>query len=148
MNTQVIQTTFMSLGIGFLCELTNIWFGTLFLQEFLEKNLVTILVALLAINATTMGIVLTKIRDLIDKSGTGANFFKSTRFQMMLSIKEQIFLIILGVTILTIKDSNKLCSIQHSELLLNSITISIFSYALFVLYDTAKSVLIIVDYES
>ncbi|MCG6480726.1 hypothetical protein K6U43_13975, partial [Vibrio parahaemolyticus] len=62
----VVKTTFIALGVGFLAELANSWLGSEFLHKFLAQNLVTILIALLAINATTMGIVLTKIREMVD----------------------------------------------------------------------------------
>lgn len=146
MIKQVFQTTFMSIGIAFICELFNIWLSTTFLHNFLNQNLVTILVALLAINATTMGIVLTKIRDLVEKQG-GANCFTETRSQMMLSIKEQITLIIVGIVLLTVRGSAMLNEFDHSEILVNVGVISVFCYALFVLYDTARSVLIIVDFD-
>ncbi len=48
----VVKTTFIALGVGFLAELVNSWLGSEFLHKFLAQNLVTILIALLAINAT------------------------------------------------------------------------------------------------
>lgn len=147
MITQVLKTSFISIGAGFIAELINDWLNSGFMHKFFEANLITILVALLAVNAATMGIVLTKIRDLIDKNG-GSEFFKKTRDQMLLSIKEQIGLIIIATIILSIKSAPIICDIQNLPLLLNAIITGIFVYALIVLYDTAKSVLIIVDYES
>src|SRR5690606_39705386 len=102
MIKQVLTTSFISLGCGFIAELLNIWLGTKFLYQFFESNLVTILVALLAVNAATMGIVLTKMRDLIDKNGN-AEAFKKTRSNMLLSIKEQIGLVVLATIILSVK---------------------------------------------
>jgi hypothetical protein len=141
----VIRTTFISLGIGFLVELANIWLASNFLHEFFRANLITILVALLAVNAATMGIVLTKIRDLIDKNG-GADLFKSTRLNMLLSVKEQIGLIVLATIVLSVKSSPVVVGIQNLSLLFSAIVAGIFVYALLILYDTAKSVLIIVDF--
>ncbi len=146
MIKQVLTTSFISLGVGFVAELSNGWLQSKFLHVFFESNLITILVALLAVNAATMGIVLTKMRDLIDKNGN-ADAFKKTRVDMLLSIKEQIGLIILATVILSVKSSPALQSIQNIPLLLNSIVTGIFVYALLVLYDTAKGVLIIVDFD-
>ncbi len=146
MIKQVLTTTFISLAIGFILEIANVWLGTTFLYTFFESNLVTILVALLAVNAATMGIVLTKMRDLIDKKGN-AEIFKSTRANMLLSIKEQITLIISATIFLSIKTAPSVNSIENMPLLLNSIVAGIFVYALLILYDTAKGVLVIVDYE-
>jgi len=145
MIKQISKTAFLSLGLGFFAELINIWLSSNFLHEFFKINLITILVALLAVNAATMGIVLTKIRDLIDKNG-GAEFFQKTKDNMLLSVKEQIALIILATIILSVKSSPLIAGIENLPLLLNSVITGVFAYALLVLYDTAKGVLIIVDF--
>jgi hypothetical protein len=145
MIKQISKTALISLSIGFLAELFNVWLATDFLQRFFEINLITILVALLAVNAATMGIVLTKIRDLIDKNG-GSEFFQKTRKNMLLSVKEQIGLIILATLVLSVKTSPIVAGVENLPLLLNAIVTGIFAYALLVLYDTAKGVLIIVDF--
>jgi|SRR5690554_3296880 len=146
MIKQISKTAFISLGVGFLVELLSSWLSSSFLQKFFESNLVTILVALLAINAATMGIVLTKIRELIDKRG-GAQFFESTKKNMLLSVKEQIGLIVLATTVLSVNSSPLVANVQNLSLFLDSLITGIFVYALLVLYDTAKGVLIIVDFE-
>lgn len=146
MISHVLKTALISLGVGFLTEIINGWLSTQFLTKFFEANLITILVALLAINAATMGIVLTKIRDLIDKNG-GSEFFQKTRAQMLLAVKEQIGLIVFATVLLTIKSGAPVAEMSNLPFLLNSIVTGVFVYALIVLYDTAKSVLIIVDYE-
>jgi len=145
MIKQVLTTSFISLGVGFMAELLNNWLGTKFLHGFFESNLVTILVALLAVNAATMGIVLTKMRDLIDKNGN-SEAFKKTRSNMLLSIKEQISLIVLATIVLSVKSAPVVQSIENMPLFFNSIVTGIFVYALLVLYDTAKGVLVIVDF--
>lgn len=146
MIRQVLATSFISLGVGFIVEILNIWIGSRFLCDFFNANLITILVALLAVNAATMGIVLTKMRDLIDKNGS-AEAFKRTRSNMLLSIKEQILLIVLSTIVLSIKSAEVIQAVDNMPLLLNSIVTGIFVYALLVLYDTAKAVLIIVDFD-
>lgn len=146
MIKQVFQNIFLSLGIGFLIELICNWLKTDYLHTFFTQNLITLLVALLAINATTMGIVLTKIRDFIDKNG-GSECFKDTRQQMMLSVKEQIGLIVFGTFLLTISKSPSICIAENLCLLINSSLNAIFVYSLLVLFDTAKGVLIIIDFE-
>jgi hypothetical protein len=145
MIAHVAKTAFISIGIGFLAELVNSWLGTPFLHKFFENSLVTILVALLAVNAATTGIVLTKLRDLIDKNG-GAQFFKKTRDNMLLSIKEQIWLIAAATITLSVKSAPVISGISDLPLFLNAVVSGVFVYALLVLYDTAKGVLIIVDF--
>lgn len=145
MMKQILTTSFISIGVGFLAALINIWLNSTYLHNFFVSNLVTILVALLAINATTMGIVLTKIRELIDRNGK-THTFQKTRNNMLLSIKEQICLIVLATVVLSLKSAPFVMSIENLPLLCDSIVTGIFVYALLVLYDTAKSVLIIVDF--
>tara|TARA_R110002124_G_scaffold17592_4_gene73620 strand:+ start:1055 stop:1498 length:444 start_codon:yes stop_codon:yes gene_type:complete len=146
MIKQVLRTAFIALGVGFLVELLRSWLSSNFLQDFFEGNLITILVALLAINAATMGIVLTKIRDLIDEKG-GGQVFENTKKNMLLSVKEQIGLIVLATVVLSVKSSPLLANVQNFSLFLDSIVSGIFVYALLVLYDTAKGVLVIVDFD-
>lgn len=128
-----------------MCQLTQDWIGSLYFNEFLKANLINLLVALLAINTATMGIVLTKIRDMVDSHGHG-EAFKETRRQMLLSIKEQIGLIALAVVFLTVAQSKYLVGTASVVMLFNSLIAGVFVYSMLVLYDTAKSVLIIIDY--
>lgn len=147
MIKQVITTSFISLGIGWACQFLQSLGTNQLLNDFLKGNLITLLVALLAINSATMGIVLTKIRDLIDKKGTGSEQFQSTKNEMLLSIKEQIALIVLAVILLTIGGSDFVNESQQIKSGYWVLISGIFAYSMIVLYDTAKSVIIIIDYE-
>ncbi|WP_323943005.1 hypothetical protein [Aeromonas hydrophila] len=145
--TTVVKTTFFSLGIGFITEIINVWLNSSFLHKFLEANLVTILIALLAINAATMGIVLTKVMDIVEKNnGFGISCFSKTKTQMLISIKEQIVIIVLAIALLILKNSPIVLNIENSELLLNSSITACFIYSLSILYDTAKGILVIINY--
>lgn len=145
--TTVVKTTFFSLGIGFITEVINVWLNSSFLHIFLEANLVTILIALLAINAATMGIVLTKVMDIVEKNnGFGISCFSKTKTQMLISIKEQIVIIVLAIALLILKNSPIILNIENSELLLNSSITACFIYSLSILYDTAKGILVIINY--
>lgn len=147
MTGQVIKATLLSLGGGYLCQLAQEWLGTDYFGTFLKNNMINLLVALLAVNSATMGIVLTKIRDLVEKHGHGDKF-RQTRAQCLLSVKEQIVLIAASIILLTVQDSSYFQHIGHVPLLLKASLTAIFIYAMLILYDTAKSVLIIVDYET
>ena len=140
----ILNQALQAIALGFLIQIFSGWMQTSFLETFFKANLITILVALLAINATTLSIVLTKMRELIDLHGGD---FTSTKNSMLLSIKEQISLIALAVLFLSAQDSKITSSIEHAPLLLDVLIISIFIYALMTLYDTAKSVFIIIDYK-
>lgn len=146
MISQVLKTFIMSIGIGFLAQILQSSLETNYLNNFLSQNLITILIALLAINSATLGIVLTKIRDLVERHGN-AQCFNSTKKQMILSIKEQIVLIVFSVIFLTVVSSRLISGHENLKMLFNTTVIAIFAYALFVLYDTAKGVLIIIDFD-
>lgn len=146
MIAQILKTFIMSIGIGFLAQVLQSFLNTNYLNNFLSQNLITILIALLAINSTTLGIVLTKIRDLVEKHGN-AECFISTKEQMILSIKEQISLIIFAVIFLTVVSSSIIAAYTNLKMLFDAIIVAVFAYALFVLYDTAKGVLIIIDFD-
>lgn len=146
MISQILKTFIMSIGIGFLAQVLQISLNTNYLNNFLSQNLITILIALLAINSATLGIVLTKIRDLVEKHGN-AQCFNTTKQQMILSIKEQIALVIFAVIFLTVVSSSMLTAYTNLKMLFDATVVAIFAYALFVLYDTAKGVLIIIDFD-
>lgn len=136
----------MSIGIGFIFQIFQESLNTDYLNDYLSQNLITILIALLAINSATLGIVLTKIRDLVERHGN-AQCFNSAKEHMILSIKEQIALIIFAVIFLTIVSSEIVAHYENLTLLFDAIIVAIFSYALFILYDTAKGVIIIIDFD-
>jgi phosphotransferase system glucose/maltose/N-acetylglucosamine-specific IIC component len=133
MNGSVFLTTFFALGVGVAVQFAQHFSGSDYLSAFLSTNLINILVAVLAINSATMGIVLTKIRDLVDKHG-GEDKFQATKKEMLLSIKAA--------------DSTYLVGKDMVLLLIHSCVVGVFVYAMRILYDTAKSVLIIIDYKS
>lgn len=94
-----------------------------------------------------MGIVLTKIRDLVDRHGN-QEAFKNTRRQMLLSVKEQLCLIVLSIVLLTVSDSIHAIEIENLDLLIKTTVSAIFVYSMVVLYDTAISVLVIIDFQA
>ncbi len=143
---QVLKTALIALAVGFLAQLVQSWLKTTYLNTFLAGNLLTILIALLAINSTTTGIVLTKIRTLVEEYGN-AELFAPTRDQMVLSVKEQVGLITLAIVVLTLADSPVFKGNAQLALLVDSVVVGVFVYGLMVLYDTALSVLKIVDFD-
>jgi hypothetical protein len=143
---QVLRTSTMSIGVGFLAQVFQSSLQTNYLNVFLSENLITILIALLAINSTTLGIVLTKIRDLVEKHGN-AHCFNTTKQQMILSIREQVALIVFAIIFLTIVSSPLINLYGNLMIFFDSTVIALFTYAIFVLYDTAKGVLIIIDFD-
>lgn len=135
----------ISIGAGYLLAQFQMLIGTTYLTTFLKQNLITLLVALIAINSATLSIVLTKIREILDRKNIqGA--FENTKKEMIVSINEQIVLIIVAIVLLSIQDSELIKNHSSYTFLLNVLLIGCFIYAVHVLYDTAKSVFVILDY--
>lgn len=147
MIKDLIRNVFISIAIGYLAKTASDALNIEFINRFLNDNLVTILIALLAINAATMGIVLSKIRELIDASPK-LDFepFKRTKSEMLLSVQEQVILIVLSVVVLSAMSSQKVAGIDGAFAFLEVMAIAIFVHAIMILYDTAKSVFIIMDF--
>lgn len=142
----VLRNIFISIGIGFLTYQLQKIIVSSYIMSFLKQNLVSLLVALVAINSATLGIILTKIRDLLDKSGNNGEFTK-TKNEMILSIREQIAIICFSIILLLMDDSNWITKNPEIKPLIEVLIIGCFSYALIILYDTAKSVFVILDYD-
>ena len=105
MKNNIIFNILLSIGAGYLLTELQSFLGTTYLTNFLKQNLITLLVALIAINSATLSIVLTKVRELLDKSGQqGA--FNSTKKQMILSVNEQVVLIVIAMLLLIVQDSD------------------------------------------
>ena len=142
----ILKSIFFSILISFILVIFQKLIDSNYIIDFLSKNLITILIALLAINLTTLSIVLTKIRELIELHGNKANF-NNTKNEMLLSIKEQLILIIFSLIILSILKS-KWILLNYSYIdLIDILTISCLIYSLLILYDTAKSIFIIIDFK-
>jgi hypothetical protein len=137
----ILRTLLVSVGIACLTNYALEAIGSRYLLDFLKANIINIQIGLLAINTATLGVVLTKLRDLVDK-GVPLEKFSSARREMLLSVKEQVALIIAVIVILSLDGATLLKSIVPSGLL-HILLLSCFAYALMVLYDTAKSVFVV-----
>ncbi|MDD2388992.1 MAG: hypothetical protein PHP23_04575 [Desulfobacterales bacterium] len=116
-----------------------------FICTFLEQNLILILVAILAINTTTLSVILTKMREIADKNAEAD--FKNTRKSMRQSTIEHLCLIGIAAIVQILKGSPVVCaSFKPSEFIFEAILIGIFIYSIQILYDTAQSVYVILDY--
>ena len=142
----IVKISLIVLAVGYLAQLGQSWLSTTYFNDYLSANLLTILIALLAINSTTTGIVLTKIRELVESNGN-SDTFNPTKSQMLLAVREQIALIAFATAFLTIVSSPKIPQVEELEMLINSLVVGIFVYALHILYDTAISVLIIINFD-
>lgn len=129
-----IVAGFMIAGIGDV-------FGSV-----LKENLITLLIALLAINTTTSSVIMTKLKDISD--ATGGNF-KFTIEQLRSSTYEQVALILIAVILLILAGSKTIVGIHiWIHFVLNGFVTSVFVAGLYTLFDTAKSIFVILRYEN
>lgn len=111
------------------------------LFEYLNNNLLTILLGFLAINTATLGHLASKIQDImvIHKHLD----FSSTTSEMKKSLYEQIILITVSLILIILHKSNIDFTLKNE--IFNVIALSTFLYAINILWDTGKSVFIIID---
>lgn len=115
-----------------------------YLSTFLEANLIVLLIALLAINTTTMGVVMTKLRELSNSAAS----FRRTADAMRWSMGEQVALIVLAILFLLAKKSGVILEhVPYADFASEVLLLSIFFYSIQILYDTACSVFDIMNFE-
>ncbi len=118
-----------------------------YLEEFLGENLVTLLVALLAINTTTASVVMTKLKEISEAHQDAS--FGSTIAQLRASMREQIALVCLAVVLSILLGSKVVeTTFVHGQDVTFWGLATVFSASLGILYDTASSIFVILAFES
>lgn len=115
---------------------------TNFLFTYLTNNLISLLLTLLAINTATLGLIASKMQDIVaDKPQF--NFSKTIK-EMKLSLLEQIILITVTIITLILQDS-KIVIANHKDLVSNIILVGVLIYSINILWDTGKSVFVVIE---
>lgn len=140
---QKIKTSVFYLCIGGLLTCGSHVLKSAFLPEFLMRDLLTILIALLAINIATLGIVFSKLEEIAvsveARSGTRPSFQK-TQEEAFSSIKEQMWMISITV-IVSMLCSSAFCDYYMVfKYITQTILATVLVWDLFVLYDTSSAV--------
>lgn len=130
--------------LGLLLNVFSFWIESNFLIKFLEENLIILMTALMAINATTLGVILTKIKPLAEEKNIR---FHETIKEMKRSVIEQVVLIALVVIVQILKNGKRINFSIHSDFVFSSVLTSIFCYSIYILYDTANAIFIISEFE-
>ncbi len=118
-----------------------------FLARFLLSNLVTLLVALLAINTTTSSVVMTKLKEISDKKPK-ANF-SATILELKKSMTEQIAYVSMAIFFSILAESVTILSwFEYASTLIAILLTTIFVAALGTLYDTGRSIFVILSFEN
>lgn len=131
----------VSIGIVMVSSLL----GSNFIYGFLDTNLVTLLVALAAINTTTLGVVMTKLREV---SLSYHVDFARTIHDMRVSVKEQIILIAGSLVVQIAASSPLVPSEIIYQQVVNILLIAVFIYALYLLYETANMIFVVLEFEN
>lgn len=132
--------------IAFFTNLTSHLIGTEFLLVYLKLNLTSVQLGLLAINTATCGLLVSKLQEIKEKHSE-INIKPITK-QLLLSLKEQIYLIIIGVMLMLLIDSNLFNLLKFSNYIkfgLETLLIATFVNSVQVLWDTGKSVFVLTD---
>lgn len=138
----IVKNIFFFILISIAITIFAYYLESDFLFKYLRDNLISLLLTLLAINTATLGLIASKIQDIVIKH---PNFdFSKTIREMKLSLLEQIILIVVSVFCLLINDSKVVC-FNHKDIFCNIILISIFIYAIHILWDTGKAVFVSIE---
>jgi hypothetical protein len=113
-----------------------------FLFIYLQTNIIGLLITLLAINTATSGLIASKIQDFVVQKPEID--FSLTIKEMKSSLLEQIILITTSVICLIIQNSKKI-ELELKDDICNIILITIFIYAIDILWDTGKAVFVIIE---
>lgn len=113
-----------------------------FLFTYLQTNIISLLITLLAINTATSGLIASKIQDFVIQKPEID--FSPTIKEMKASLFEQIILIIISVISLIIQNSKKI-ELEFKDDICNIILITVFIYAIDILWDTGKAVFVIIE---
>jgi hypothetical protein len=142
----LFRNILIAIGGALLLQQAQFLLDSDYIIKFLNDNLVSLLITLLAINTASLGIVLSKIREILD-SGDGNGGFSSTKNAMLYSIKEQIVIIFLSLILLMLNRSKWLTAHPKFVPLIEISVITCFTFSMLILFDTAKSIFVILSFK-
>ncbi len=134
-----------AVGAAFVIWSVQYLLGSTYVCEFLKAHLVPLLVTLLAINTASLSIILSKLADIMEGSGR-SDAFRRTRHEMLFSIKEQVALIFISLLLLMISESAWIQGHERLSVIVETSVIACFTYGMLILYDTAKSVFVVLTF--
>lgn len=138
---EILSYLGIALVFGFISEVLD----NKYLLEYLEKNILTIQLALMALTATIRGLIVAKLQEI--KIKFPKFNMKPITNALLFSFKEQIALIIMSIFFVILINSpliegSKFISIRFvTEVFIYTC----FIYAIDILYDTGKSIFVLVD---
>lgn len=134
----IFSTFCITFFFGIVIHLLEYIIGADFTRGFFQNNLISILATLLAINVAVLSVVLSRMKEL---DPTMDNF-KNSKQEIWKSITEQVALIAAALIVSIL--SSKTTYTIYPELIRHAISvlfITIFSYAIYILRDTARALI-------
>lgn len=132
--------------IGIAIQLISNVLGSNYVATFMENDLLSVLLALLAINITTISVIMSKLREM---AGQGRLDYSTVVQEMRYSVTEQIVLMVIAATLLILNGSEAV--INTSSLAQPIIVVGLISvlvYAIRILYDTGGAIFKIATIEN
>ena len=129
-------------GVGVLVAVVESTVEGDYINRLAASGLVPILIALLAINSATMGLVLRDVRELA-RASENRGVFDNTRAEMLHSVREQIALVVFALLILVFRTSRYLSANEKVLVFIDGLSVGVLIYALSILYDNAKSIIVL-----
>lgn len=141
-----IKTISLMIILGVASRFFSSWLDSPYLMKFLEANLINLQITLLAINTASAGIVLSRMREIIEKNGAN---FDLTISAFRRSTIEQALLIIASIVTLTALNSSVLQDLSlHTKTISECLLITVFLSSTYNLYDNARAIFIIVNFRN
>lgn len=132
--------------IGMLIQWISSSLHSDFVDVFLEGDLVSILLALLAINITTISVIMAKMQEM---AGKGKLDYSDTIQEMRISVMEQVALVLIASILLILKRSSTIANVwPDGEAIFTIGLIAVFAYAIRILYNTGEGIFIIAKIEN
>lgn len=135
---------------SFVLGMILVWISSIlkssFLSAFLDSNLIMLLIALMAINTTTLSVIMSKLSEITENAG---DKFPTTISEMKVSIYEQIGLISVGVFAQILCKSDFLVKSipwEDVKFLISCIPAAVLVYAITILWDTANAIFCLVSH--
>lgn len=130
------------LVVSILLNGLSSWLGSVFLNNFLDSNIIIVLVSILAVNIAITSILIPKLKETSDNCNAD---FSNTYREIKISFREHILLIVVSIIILVVKHSQLLHSkIECLDIMSNTLLLAILIYGIALLWDTGNAIFIII----
>ena len=140
----LVRNIFTFVGFAAIINGLAFYLKSDFIGPFLKDNLVNIITTLLAINIATCSLIIAKLKDISDHDGNVD--FKKTYNEIKSSLFEQVVLIIVVFVLSVLASSSVLKGLKYPhQFVFDTLLTAAFIYALFILWDTGKSIFLIIS---